>query len=594
MHDAISGPDVREITFLKGSQIGGTRWLLDAIGWWIDCDPGPTLYLSGTKEAAEDLSANRLRPMFERDCPPLAARRSHEKSHWKDDEFWFDACIVRLAGGRAVMGVSQHAQRYVILDELDKFKDDIEQRAADRVKTFRGLEKILKVSTPTNKTGRIWRSYLAGTQERFVVPCPHCGKEQFLQFDQIRWLNVGCVQRTNSDGTGALHAPYGQIADGLNPTMACKSAYYECEHCHGRIESRHKRQMLAAGRWIARFPERRVHRSFWLSSLYAPQLGWDYFAEKFLKCFPLDDDGCVVKKSSAMLDLLTLFKNEDLAEMVDPPGEAQTETSIREHQGLGTPHQYPPRVEGRPFCPIENPLEVIMYADVQHTACYYTVVAIGPWETCWLLDYGSVLGLDHLPVVYATQFHTPSGQLVRCTRGALDTSDGTIKRHTYAACRQNGWFACKNFDYSSKGGSDVWVGRPDEPGVRLLCVNTTQLKHHFTGKMRVSLGSPGAIHLPDQIGGDLIRHWTCESWVEEWTDKGLVGEWRPDHPDNHLYDAMIGVLAIANVLKLRLRSGSPAMPAPQPVPTPNRPGIPPRPPSPVRRSNFIRRPGDRE
>jgi len=522
--------------------VGGTRWLLDAIAYWIDCDPGQIGYLSGTKDAAQDFSANRLRPLLERDCPAVSARRSPEKAHWKDDEFWFDACIVRLAGGRAVMGVSQHAQRYMALDELDKFKDDIEQRAEDRTKGYRGIEKILKVST-IGESGRIKRSYQLGTQERYHVPCPHCGHEQVLRWEQIRWrVDESCRSKNGGE--------FGRIAWRLNPKLASHSAYYECVECRSRIESHHKRRMLRAGRWIARFPERREHRSFHWPSLLAPQLGWDYFVEKHLSCYPLED-GFVLPDSVPLPDMDRLLHWEDLAEDYQQPGRIQTEATIRSHQNLETPHEYPTHRDGRPFCPIDHPQAVVMYVDVQHNGCWYVVVAFGPFESLWLLEYGSVMGLDDLVGVYTTSYHTPEGHVVSPSIAALDSSDGTMKGPVYDTCRRNRWWAFKNRDH----GADVQIGKSGEAGVLLYHVNTTSLKDYASWKLTVTAGSPGAIYLPNQVGSDLVRHWTCEKRLEGWTEDGIKVEWKQSHPDNHLWDALVGTLAIARLKRYRQRGG---------------------------------------
>jgi phage terminase large subunit GpA-like protein len=41
--DAMHEPEVREITFLKSTQVGGTEALLNCLGWAIDQDPDPAV-----------------------------------------------------------------------------------------------------------------------------------------------------------------------------------------------------------------------------------------------------------------------------------------------------------------------------------------------------------------------------------------------------------------------------------------------------------------------------------------------------------------------------------------------------------------------
>ena len=81
--------------------------------------------------------------------------------------------------------------------------------AAERTKTFYN-RKIVKVSTPTLKTGNIWQGWeTADIHYRYFVPCPHCGEMQTLEFRQIKW------------------------AEGADETEARMAAYYEC--CCGEI-----------------------------------------------------------------------------------------------------------------------------------------------------------------------------------------------------------------------------------------------------------------------------------------------------------------------------------------------------------------------
>jgi phage terminase large subunit GpA-like protein len=63
--DAMHEPEVREITFLKSTQVGGTEALLNCLGWAIDQDPDPAVYLMPTDKARDDFMRDRIAPMVE-------------------------------------------------------------------------------------------------------------------------------------------------------------------------------------------------------------------------------------------------------------------------------------------------------------------------------------------------------------------------------------------------------------------------------------------------------------------------------------------------------------------------------------------------
>lgn len=62
--DAISDPAIETVVVKKGTQVGCTEVILNAIGFHIDYDPAPTLIILPTVEAGEAWSNERLAPML--------------------------------------------------------------------------------------------------------------------------------------------------------------------------------------------------------------------------------------------------------------------------------------------------------------------------------------------------------------------------------------------------------------------------------------------------------------------------------------------------------------------------------------------------
>ena len=127
--------------------------------------------------------------------------------------------------------------------------------AEARTISFGHRSKVFLASTPTLKgLSRIEREWELSDQQRYHVPCPHCGGLQWLQFERLRW----------------------------EPGKA-ETVQYLCEHCDAPIAERHKTWMMAeenGGGWQATAaPEVQAAAKaagvvgYHISGLYSP-LGW--------------------------------------------------------------------------------------------------------------------------------------------------------------------------------------------------------------------------------------------------------------------------------------------------------------------------------
>lgn len=267
--DAFNDRAVKDITFVAGTQLGKTVMEQNMIGFAIAQDPGPMLIVYPTDKLAEFTSVNRLQPMLELSDP---LRTRWDKQGSERLELRFEQMYIALVGANSPSNLASRPARYVFFDEIDKFPRWSGNEASpialaeERTKTFWN-KKIVKVSSPTLKTGNIWQSWEnAGAQYRYFVPCPHCGAYQELVFRQLKW-------------------PEGATAE-----MARYATYYECVRCKEHIDDRHKMQMLRQGEW------RRIDDgngkvqsvAYHLNSIYSPWVTFGDVAAKFLgaKDFP--------------------------------------------------------------------------------------------------------------------------------------------------------------------------------------------------------------------------------------------------------------------------------------------------------------------
>lgn len=167
---------------------------------------------------------------------------------------------MRIVGANSASDLSQHTWRRIVMDDLAKWTlntaGDPERQAESRTQ---GVEfaKVFRCSTAFLEDDcRITKSFLAGSQEHYHVPCPHCGTLQTLDWEVMR--------------------------DALDETRP-DDVHFVCRACGALIEEKHRAWMLDpanGARWIARRPERaRHHRSFHLWAAYSPLTSWQRIAQ---------------------------------------------------------------------------------------------------------------------------------------------------------------------------------------------------------------------------------------------------------------------------------------------------------------------------
>ena len=273
----------REIDFMKGTQIGGTEAVVNAVGFYSHQAPTSGLIVLPSKDVAAEWSRIRVMGLFE-NTPCLQGLLSENRRASRANTLYQK----RLSGGRGTWKIAWSTSgkvlrstpaEIIIADEVDGFAPKVKGEGEPigllrkRFANFR-RGKFVRISSPTDRTGsRIERGFKEGDQRYYFVPCPHCRHHQRLAWSRLRW-------------------PKGEV----------QQAEYVCSACDRGIREFHKPDMLAAGRWLATvwmpevaeagFPEsdleslqpvfnrmaESAHPSFHLSALYSP-LGWYSWAD---------------------------------------------------------------------------------------------------------------------------------------------------------------------------------------------------------------------------------------------------------------------------------------------------------------------------
>lgn len=191
--DAVNDPATQDIVIMASAQVGKSELLLNTLGYFIDYDPSPILFVQPTLDKAKEFSKERIAPMI-RDTPALNERVADPKTRDSSNTVMFKSFpggFVAMAGANTPAGLSARPIRVLLADEIDRYpvsagdEGDPLDLAEKRTNNFYNRKK-LKVSTPTNKgTSRIEKEFEASTKEYYNLPCPYCEELQSLEWGQL-------------------------------------------------------------------------------------------------------------------------------------------------------------------------------------------------------------------------------------------------------------------------------------------------------------------------------------------------------------------------------------------------------------------------
>lgn len=203
-------------------------------------DPAPMVMLFPDQGTLNSALSEHIYPMFEE---TRAIRRQLPPAHRQNRRaIRFNDCNLRLACAGTPSSVSGFPARFVFKFEHEKIptpsaadrEADSSKRVESRASGYSRGTKILEEGTPVKADDSRVHKLLQSPhvmQLLYHVPCPHCQEYQPLEFERLKW---------DRDSTGQH-----------SPAIAQRTAWYECQHCGGRIENHHRVAMMRAGRWLS-------------------------------------------------------------------------------------------------------------------------------------------------------------------------------------------------------------------------------------------------------------------------------------------------------------------------------------------------------
>lgn len=504
---SVSSP-VQRVVMMFCTQAGKTEGGLNWIGYVMDHAPAPMLVVVPTLEVRKRWVRQRLDPMIN-ETPRLRqmfdAKKSRDGANAEDMKDFPGGMLV-IGGANSASSLASMPIKYVLCDEIDRFPWDVGDEGDplglidERTKTF-PRRKVLLVSTPTIKgLSRIEMEYEKSDMREYHVPCPHCDEYQVL-----RW-------RHDNGNYGLMH------------NKATGHVWYACIHCGVEINEHHKPNMLAAGRWIPRHPERKV-KGYHLNALYAP-LGLGFtWNELWQKWEEAHGDTSNLKR----------FINTALAESWEEQGDSVDDMAL-----IARIEDYP---ENRTIRLVTS------FTDVQKDRLETTVVQWGSGEEAWTLAHEIHPGDTAMGEVW-----DDLDEYLRSMNIDLAGIDaGYNTSMVYAFCEKKKWCI------PTKGVSGM--NRPlieDErkrrqrlrarrkKGAYSEPLGVDQGKALVYARLKLTQPGPGYIHFPREpdFDDEYFAQLAAEKLVTKVRGTRPFQEWVQTRPRNEALDCMVGNLAM--------------------------------------------------
>ena len=512
--DAFSDEMVEEIIFVKPTQVGGTSAMENMLASAIAQDPAPAMCIYPSDDLAERTVESKLDPMI-KSCKILAAKYRINDS--KKLALKFTDMVVYLTGANSPADLASTNIRYLFMDEVDKFpgaskkEADPVSLAKERTKTFFN-RKIFMASTPTLKTGHIWKAKEAADVEKhYFVPCPHCGAFIELKFAQIKWPSKEDVPE-NAD--------------------RAEMATYVCQECGCVITDQDKGKMLAAGRWkpVRQKTQHPKSVAFWMNTLYSPFTRFSDIAREFMRS---KDDP----------ELLHNFANSWLAEPWEDTKLKTNAEMVMERQTETLEWTLPPWTK-----------LVTGGIDVQENCLYWTIRAWGDYMTSQNISHGQALSMGEVERIMNTELTMPNGEKVMVNLALMDSGDQTEDVYEFCALNSDWALPCKGTTtmLSHYRLSTVNKAGSRANGMTLVLVDGGKYKDQIAARMRKENGT-GAWMVYQGCDLDYAEQVTAEHKITERSGGKEVQRWVPktSHADNHYLDCEVYAAAAADVLGVR-------------------------------------------
>lgn len=526
---AVTEPGVQTITLMACTQLLKTTFVENVAGYFIHCDPCPILVVQPKDDAAETFSKDRLAPMI-RDTPVLKDLFGDTKARDAGNTLThkqFPGGHITIVGANSPTNLAMRPIRVVLSDETDKYPRSAGNEgspitlAEERQAEFSANKLSVRSCSPTDERSVIAASYNESDQRKAFVACPHCGMQQTLEWEQVRF---------DKDERGRIRP---------------ETAAYECLDCGVAWSEADRLRALQVITWrqtrefdccgIHQKPER------WICQADAPGIEYAVCIECGRRAVPNDHAGFVASKLYAPKQpLRSLVKKFRYALSVGPEElKAFYNTQLaRTWRVAGEAPEWNDVYERRSAHKIGTvPLgALILFAgvDVQKDRLEVRIWGFGRSRQRWLIDIRILPGSPTRPEVWA-ELEKLFEELWRHESGAeLAVRDWGVDSGNFAAevgafvrsqqGRGNVHAVDGHDNYSAAyiglGKMDLTAGgKKLRRGLTTVRIGVSFCKQEINGQLGLKKPTgndpypPGFVHLPSDIPEEEVKQLTSEELV---------------------------------------------------------------------------------
>ncbi|WP_205611411.1 terminase gpA endonuclease subunit [Burkholderia sp. Nafp2/4-1b] len=514
MHAALDDPRVQKVVCMKSAQVAWTDGvLLNYIGRRIDVDPCPMIVMFAKEKSAKKFNLEKFEPMVEV-TPRLAAKvpvhaGRDKRNLW--DHKTFQRGFLKFITSNAPDDVKSTPAPVVAVEEPDDANTNVRDQGdsitllEERNKSYSdSRRKVIFGGTPTvDEFSRIQQAFQASDQRIYLVPCPDCGEEHELAWENVTWTEDAEVP----------HEVFGRAQP--------ETARYTCPHCGSLWDDAMRMRAVRGGRWMATAAFHGV-AGFRLNELVSP--------------FP----------GSRMSELVKKWLTAERALR------AGDDTKMRAfvNNSMGRPYKYKtdlPELDvlaerALPYTAFTIPaggLLLTLGVDIQHNRIAIVLRAWGRGEESWLIAWdelhGNVLDQGADPLAHGVwgaltmllthAYRHESGGLLRVRAASIDSSDGSTSDAVYRyvrAAQQRGLpiMAIKG---STDAGAEIFsVPKPSidstrnnskaaKYGLRPYMVGVSKAKDLILeNRLKLEGDGPGRLHWYREVRSDYLVQLTAE------------------------------------------------------------------------------------
>jgi phage terminase large subunit GpA-like protein len=536
--DASFHPGVEEIIVCAAPQTGKTECVYTCLGYAADRRPGNVMVLFPNETDAKDNAKDRLAPMFN-DSPRLREYLTGYSDDMGSLKIALQHMLIYMAWSNSPARLSNRPVMYAHADEEDKYPKTASKSESGptdllrkRMRTFVGVRKLWRTSSPTIEAGPIWVALTKEAQAVFdyFVKCPVCGRHQKMIFG-------------DGDTKHGIKWTPGE-RDPLK-IEATRDAWYQCAHCDAKWDDAARDMAVRNGEWRDRDNGWSIEAA--LKTIKPLRIGFHLPA--WLSPFvPLWECAAAFLKGLKDKNKLKDFQNGYAAE----PWKI-LEVERKESRILALADTRPAGV-----VPGGGVVAALLASvDTQDNGFWYEIRAFGfgLHPDTWCVRHGFVEGFDNLQrILLQDEYRDADGNRYPVHLVCQDAM-GHKTSEVYDFCRVHRGIIiptkghalrrAQPFNYSNQ---EYYPGtkKAIPGGILLVNFDTNYFKNRLSSMLEVKPGDPGCWYYNSELDADYARQ-MCAEGIDPAT-----GLWvNPNERPNHAFDCAVLLLLAAEILGVR-------------------------------------------